>query len=1087
MKRADIKKILVIGSGPIVIGQAAEFDYSGSQACKSLREEGYKVVLVNSNPATIQTDREIADVIYIEPLTPEVLEKIIEKEKPQGLVATMGGQTALNLASELAERGALEKYNVKVLGTGIEAIKTAEDRYLFAELMRKIGEPVPESYAVNSVDEAKRAAEKIGYPVIIRPAFTLGGTGGGVANTEKELESVVFHGLKMSRIHQVLIEKSLLGWYEFEYEVMRDAKDNCIIVCTMENLDPMGVHTGESIVVAPVQTLRDREHQILRNAAIKIIRTLKIEGGCNVQFAVNPEKWEYYVIEVNPRVSRSSALASKATGYPIAKIGAKIAVGLTLDEIPNDVTKETPASFEPTLDYIVVKIPRWPFDKFKTADKTLGTQMKSTGEVMSIARSFEEALQKAVRSLDIGRRGICCDGRKTEEKEKILEALTKPTHKRLFCVFDAIKTGMSLKEIHRLTKINPWFTEKIKNIFDIESELAKFISSGAQLDAGSERFAELIKKAKKFGFSDRQLAFAFGIKEKEMRELRKKIVKPAYKMVDTCAGEFAAKTPYYYSAYDAVDEVQVSDRKKVIIIGSGPIRIGQGIEFDYCCVHGVISAKEEGYETIIINNNPETVSTDYDLADKLYFEPITTEDVLNIIEKEKPFGIVIQFGGQTPLNIANELAEAGVKILGTSPESIDLAEDRERFAEVLKKLGIPQAEFGTAHSYGDAEKIAERIGYPVLVRPSYVLGGRAMEIVYDKEELSEYIQEAVKVSPEHPILVDKFLSDAGEVDVDAISDGEDVFIAGIMEHIEHAGIHSGDSACILPPQTLDKGVIRKLKEYTTMLSRALKIIGVVNIQYAVKEGVVYILEANPRASRTMPFVSKATGVAMVKVATKVILGKKLNELGYVGERITRHVAVKEAVFPFLKLPGVDPVLGPEMKSTGEVMGIDFDFGVAFYKSQLAAGNALPTHGSVFISVKKSDFEKIIPIAAQFKELGFNIIATEGTAKALEERGIEAVQVRKVSEGSGNVIELMLSEKVDLIINTPTAGKQQYSDGYYIRRHAVDLDIPYVTTITAANAAAKAIESIKHKKMSIRAMNRYYREHAHALMLEDFVK
>jgi len=1084
-KRTDIKKILVIGSGPIVIGQAAEFDYSGSQACKSLREEGYKVVLVNSNPATIQTDREIADVIYIEPLTPDVLEKIIEKEKPQGLVATMGGQTGLNLASELAEKGVLEKYSVEVLGTGIEAIKTAEDRKLFADAMREIGEPVPESHAIGSVEEARKAAQKLGYPVIIRPAFTLGGTGGGIANNEHELESIVFHGLKISRIHQVLIEKSLIGWYEFEYEVMRDRKDNCIIVCSMENLDPMGVHTGESIVVAPAQTLRDKEHQILRNAAIKIIRALKIEGGCNIQFAVNPEKWEYYVIEVNPRVSRSSALASKATGYPIAKIGAKIAIGLTLDEIPNDVTKETPASFEPALDYIVVKIPRWPFDKFKTADKTLGTQMKSTGEVMAIARSFEEALQKAIRSLDIGRAGICCDGRKTEEKEKILEALTKPTHKRLFCIYDALKTGMSVEEIHRLTNINPWFIEKIKNILKVESELVETASSG--IKPGDKKSEEIIKTAKKFGFSDRQLAHAFNVKEKEMREIRKKIISPAYKMVDTCAGEFSAKTPYYYSTYDAQDEAAASGREKIIIIGSGPIRIGQGIEFDYCCVHGVISAKEEGYETIIINNNPETVSTDYDLADKLYFEPITTEDVLNVVEKEKPIGVIIQFGGQTPLNIANELAGAGVRILGTSPQSIDLAEDREMFAKILKKLNIPQADFGIAHSYEEASKVAERIGYPVLVRPSYVLGGRAMEIVYDKEELSEYIQEAVKVSPEHPILVDKFLSDAGEVDVDAISDGKDVFIAGIMEHIEHAGIHSGDSACILPPQTLDKGVVRKLKDYTVKLSRELRIIGLINIQYAVKDNIVYILEANPRASRTMPFVSKATGVAMVKVATKVILGKKLKELGYVGERIIRHVAVKEAVFPFLKLSGVDPVLGPEMKSTGEVMGIDFDFGLAFYKSQLAAGNALPAHGNIFISVKKSDHEKILPIAAKFKEEGFNIISTEGTARVFEKNGISTSPVKKVSEGKGNVIDLMIKGKVDLIINTPTAGKQQYSDGYYIRRQAVDLEIPYITTITAANAASKAIESVRNKRMTIRAMSKYYKEHAHALMLEDFIQ
>ncbi|MEE8168004.1 MAG: carbamoyl-phosphate synthase large subunit [Candidatus Hydrothermarchaeales archaeon] len=1069
-KRSDIKKIMVIGSGPIIIGQAAEFDYSGSQACKSLREEGYKVVLVNSNPATIQTDSEIADIIYLEPLTPEIVAKIIKKEKPDGLLPTMGGQTGLNLVAQLADMGALAEEGIEVLGTSVDTIKTAEDRELFAKLMKDIGEPIPESAAVTSIEEAKQTAKSIGYPVIIRPAYTLGGTGGGTAKDENELEQVVKRGLEASMVHQVLIEKSLVGWYEYEYEVMRDSVDNCITVCNMENLDAMGIHTGESIVVAPAQTLSDEDHQKLRSAALKIIRALGIEGGCNIQFAVNPESWEYHVIEVNPRVSRSSALASKATGYPIAKIAAKIAVSMTLDEIPNDVTKETPASFEPALDYIVTKIPRWPFDKFKGADTTLGTQMKSTGEVMAIGRTFEESLQKAIRSLDIKRFGLCADGRKEAiDLEEIKRNLEVPSDKRIFYIYDALKVGITIKEINKLTGINSFFLHKIRNILGMEKELKNGSAS--------------IEEAKRLGFSDRQLANLLGMPETEVR----KKSRPAYKMVDTCAAEFEAKTPYYYSTYESVDEVEVevSKRKKVLLLGGGPIRIAQGIEFDYCCVHGVLALREEGIEAIIINNNPETVSTDYDTSDKLYFEPLTFEDVMNVVEKEKVDGVIVQFGGQTPLNLAVPLSRAGVNILGTSPRDIDRAEDREKFTQVLNKLGIPQADYGTGYSLEEAKEIAKRVGYPVLVRPSYVLGGRGMEIVYDDAQLEEFMEEAIEVSEEHPVLVDKFLQEAVEVDVDAVSDGKDVFIGGIMEHIEHAGIHSGDSACVLPPQTLDKSAVGKIKEYTIALAKELNVVGLLNIQYAVKEGKVYVLEANPRASRTVPYVSKCIGVPLAKVAAKVMLGKHLKEMGYVGERKIHHVAVKEAVFPFAKLPGVDPVLSPEMKSTGEVIGIDFDFGKAYFKAELAAGNILPSKGAIFLSVKKKDAEAISSIAKGLYELGFKILATEGTIEALNKKGINAELVKKISEGSPNILDAMMRREVDLIINTPTGGKIPYTDGFYIRRYAVDLNIPYITTVTGAEAALKAMESVARGDVSIRSLEEYHKGHVHELRLEDF--
>ncbi len=1078
-KREDIKKIMVIGSGPIIIGQAAEFDYSGSQACKSLRAEGYEVILVNSNPATIQTDSEIADKIYMEPLTPDIVAKIIEKERPEGFLGTMGGQTGLNLTAKLAEAGVFEKYNVNILGTGVETIKKAENRELFAQFIRNIDEPVPHSFAVSSLEEALEAVNKIGYPVIIRPAYTLGGTGGGFAHNREELEEIVTRGVDASMVNQVLIEKSLLGWYEYEYEVMRDTNDNCITICNMENIDPMGIHTGESIVVAPAQTLSDREHQILRSAALKIIRALEIAGGCNIQFAVNPEKWEYHVIEVNPRVSRSSALASKATGYPIAKISAKIAVGFSLDEIPNDVTRETPASFEPAMDYIVTKIPRWPFDKFRDAEKHIGTQMKSTGEVMAIGRSFEESLQKAIRSLDIKRNGLCCDGREPETNiTKIEDNLSNPTDKRIFYIYDALRAGVSVERIVELTKISPFFIYKIRNILEMEKTLLEYT-----LETVNEK---LIKNAKSLGFSDIQIANIIGGGEESIRKKRKKLgVTPAFKMVDTCAAEFEAKTPYYYSTYESGDEIKSSRKKKVVIIGGGPIRIGQGIEFDYCCVHASLTLRKEGVESIIVNNNPETVSTDYDISNRLYFEPITLEDVLEVIEKENIYGIIVQFGGQTPLNLAMPLAERGINVLGTSPENIDRAEDRERFTEVLKKLGIPQAEYGTATNTEKAREIAEKIGYPVLVRPSYVLGGRAMEIVYDESQLERYMQEAIYVSEKHPVLVDKFLENAIEIDMDAVSDGHDVFIGGIMEHIEHAGVHSGDSACVLPPQNISREVTEKIKDYTMKLARELKVIGLLNVQYAVKDGEVYVLEANPRASRTVPYVSKAIGVPMAKLATKVIMGKKLRELGYIGERKIKHVAVKEAVFPFLKLPGVDPVLGPEMKSTGEVMGIDFDFGRAYYKAQIAAGNNLPDKGKVFISVAGRHRRGISDIAKRLYGMGFDILATDGTSKCLAREGIPAEVVRKVSEGKPNVLDLMRRREIDLIINTPTAGKVPYSDGYYIRRYAVELKIPYITTLAAAEATCRAIESMREGEIAIRSLEEYYSEHFNELRLEDF--
>ena len=1049
----DIKKVLIIGSGPIQIGQAAEFDYSGSQACKSLREEGIETVLVNSNPATIQTDMDMADTVYTEPLTPEIVSEIIKKEKVDAILPTMGGQTGLNIATGLGDLGLLE--GIKVLGSDIQTIKDVEDRDLFGHFMDKLNEPIPKCHAVESVEEAIEAVKDIGYPVIVRPAFTLGGTGGGVAYNEEELIEIATHGLDMSFINQVLIDESVLGWKEFEYEVMRDKEDTCIIVCNMENIDPMGIHTGESVVVAPAQNLNDRDSQALRDASIKIIRALGIQGGCNIQFAVNPETGEYKVIEVNPRVSRSSALASKATGYPIAKISSKIALGMTLDEIKNDITKETPASFEPAIDYVVVKIPRWPFDKFRGINREIGVQMKATGEVMAIGRTFEEAIQKAIRSLDMGHDGF-------EYVEYTEDNLANPTDERLFQLYSAIKDGMDLDKIQKLTNIDKFFLYKIRNIVNFENEVTEEKLNDA----------DFLRKAKQMGCSNKRLATLSNQTEEYIRNLLNRFnIKQSYKMVDTCAAEFEAKTPYYYSTYDSGNELKSSNKKKIVILGAGPIRIGQGIEFDYCCVHSSLALKEEGIETILINNNPETVSTDYDISDKLFFEPITFEDVMGIIDQEKPDGVIVQFGGQTSINLAVPLANAGVKILGTPYESIDGVEDRELFAQLLNKLHIHQAPYGTANSFEEAKEIAERITFPVLVRPSYVIGGRAMEIVYDNNELEEYMKEAVKVSPEHPILVDKFLEDAIELDVDVLCDGEEVFIAGIMEHIEEAGVHSGDSACVIPPQTIPEHILNTIREYSTKLALELDVKGLMNIQYAVKldEEMVYIIEANPRASRTVPFVSKAIGVPLAKVATWIMTGAKLKDFNLTKEIKIDHVAVKESVFPFLKLPESDTVLGPEMKSTGESIGIDENFGMAFYKSQLAAGMDLPKEGKIFISVKEQDKKKIRPIAEKAANLGFELVATNGTADAA--KGVDIEKIKKVSQGSPNIRDAILNKEINLIINT-SEGKQSAKDGYIIRRLAIELGIPYVTTLSGARAVLNAIEAVQNNEINVKSLNEH---------------
>ncbi|HUR62048.1 MAG TPA: carbamoyl-phosphate synthase large subunit [Candidatus Thermoplasmatota archaeon] len=1061
-KRTDVKKILIIGSGPIQIGQAAEFDFSGSQACRACREEGFKVVLVNSNPATIQTDVETADAVYVEPLTLDALTAIIAKERPDGVLAGMGGQTALNLVSELAEAGVLQKYGVRLLGTPLQAIADAEDRDLFKKVMERIGEPVAKAKVATTVDEALDIVhDYIGrYPALVRPAYTLGGLGGGVAHNDAEMKELVAKGLAYSRIHQVLIEESLLGWLEFEYEVMRDGKDNCIIICNMENLDPMGVHTGESIVVAPSQTLSDQDHQLLRTSALKCIRALRIEGGCNVQFALKKETGEYRVIEVNPRVSRSSALASKATGYPIARVAAKIALGMTLDEIPNAITGKTVAAFEPTLDYVVTKIPRWPFDKFRTVDPRIGTQMKSTGEVMAIGRSIEESLLKAVRSLEIDADSL--DAPAQWDDQKLAKAVEVATHQRLFAVAEALRRDWSVERVHRLSGYDPFFLHKIRNVLQQEKALAAKPGDLA-----------LLKAAKGSGFSDPHIARLWGWGEDEARVALLRHangVLPDYKMVDTCAAEFEAKTPYYYTSYDEVTPATslpaAKGKKRVLVLGSGPIRIGQGIEFDYCCVHAAWAIKEEGMEAILLNNNPETVSTDFDTSTRLYFEPLTLEDVMHCIERERPDGVLVQFGGQTAINLALPLEAAlkarpdlPTKIWGTSPAAIDLAEDREKFNTLMRKLGIPQPEAGIAFEAEEAVSKAGTIGYPVLVRPSYVLGGRAMQVVHNEAELRDYIRDAVRVSKKTPVLIDRFLSRAIEIDVDAVCDGKEVLIGAVMEHVEEAGVHSGDSTTVIPTQNIPADVLRTLEESTRKIALALDTRGLINIQFAVQGKTVYVLEANPRSSRTVPYVAKATGIPLAKLAAKIAVGKTLKQLGAHEPARVRHVAVKAPVFPFLKLPGVDAVLGPEMKSTGEVMGIAADYATAYAKAMEAAGNKLPTQGTVFVSLAKPDRPRALEAVRQLASLGFELVATEGTAADLRAAGLAVTTVYKLSDRkSPDAIDLIRQGKVHLIINTPSDQMEgpQKRDGYQMRRVAVEGQVPFLATVEAAQVAAQAI-------------------------------
>ncbi len=1062
-KRTDIKSVLIIGSGPIVIGQACEFDYSGSQACKAIREEGYKVILVNSNPATIMTDPDMADRVYVEPLIPEVIEEIIRIEKPDVILPTLGGQTGLNLATILSESGVLEKYGVELIGADYNAIKKAEDREEFKAAIEKIGLEVPRSGLAHTMEDARTVSREIGFPLIIRPSFTLGGTGASVAYNIEEFESLAQKGLESSLISEILIEESVIGWKEFELEVMRDRNDNVVIICSIENLDPMGVHTGDSITVAPAQTLTDKEYQLMRDASVKIIREIGVEtGGSNIQFAVNPDDGRIVVIEMNPRVSRSSALASKATGFPIAKIAAKLAIGYTLDEIPNDITKQTPASFEPTIDYCVVKIPRFTFEKFRDADQTLTVAMKSVGEAMAIGRTFKEAFQKGLRSLEVGRSGLVHDrlaGK--DDPEFVRQKLIIPNAERMFYLRHAYRLGMTVEEIFELTKIDRWFLKNIEEIVSFEKELENSAdASGTSGTQGALSF-EVLKKAKRLGYSDKQIAEITGSDEQDIRELRERHgLKSVFKLVDTCAAEFEAYTPYFYSTYETEDESRISDRKKIMILGGGPNRIGQGIEFDYCCVHAAFALEELGFETIMVNSNPETVSTDYDTSDKLYFEPLTFENVLDIANKENPDGVIVQFGGQTPLNLATALKKAGVKIIGTTPESIDMAEDRDKFKKLLKKLDLKQPENGIATSFEEAREIAATIGFPVVVRPSYVLGGRAMEIVYNDADLASFMARAVEASPEKPILIDKFLEEAIEIDVDAVADGKQCVVAGIMEHIEEAGIHSGDSASALPPYSLNDDVLERIRDYTHRLADGLNVIGLMNIQYAVKDDMIYVLEVNPRASRTVPFVSKATGIQWAKVAAKLMTGKTLKELGIEKEFVPGHVAVKESVFPFNKFSGVDTILGPEMKSTGEVMGIDENFGTAFWKSQLAAGQDLPSEGTVFLSVKNKDKRNIVFIAKILSDLGFRICATKGTGKVLVNNGIDVKFVNKVSEGRPHVVDMIKNGQIQYIINTPS-GRNPKVDEVAIRSGAVQHKIPYTTTLSGAQAVVNAIEVMKN--------------------------
>ena len=1064
--RTDINKILLIGSGPIVIGQACEFDYSGTQACKALKEEGYEIVLVNSNPATIMTDPSISDRTYIEPLIPEILEKIIEKERPQALLPTMGGQTGLNLAVNLAESGVLDKYGVELIGAKLDAIKKAENRDEFKDAMIKIGLNVPESGVARTMSDAWEIVDRVGYPVIIRPSFTLGGVGGSIAYNVEEFEEFSKAGLRMSPVNEILVEQSVIGWKEFELEVMRDCKDNVVIICSIENFDPMGVHTGDSITVAPAQTLTDKEYQRMRDASIAIIREIGVDtGGSNIQFAVNPKDGEMSVIEMNPRVSRSSALASKATGFPIAKIAAKLAVGYTLDEIPNDITKYTPASFEPTIDYVVVKIPRFAFEKFPQTEPVLTTQMKSVGEVMAIGRTFKESLQKAMRSLEIDSSGF---ESKTDDIEIIKENLRKPNPERLWYIADAFRAGMELNEIFDLTYIDPWFLHNIEQIVEAESDLIQSVENGKD-------YIDKFKLLKQYGFSDERLGTLLNKTEDEVRDINKKNnIQCVYKMVDTCAAEFEAHTPYLYSTYEYEDEAAPTERKKIVILGGGPNRIGQGIEFDYCCVHAAFSLKEEGYEAIMINCNPETVSTDYDTSDRLYFEPLTLQDTLSIINREKPDGVIVHLGGQTPLKLAVPLEKNGVKIIGTSPDNIDLAEDRERFRDLILKLKLKQPRSGIARSEEQALKVAEEIGYPIIVRPSYVLGGRAMEIVYTEKSLKRYIKDAVKVSHNHPVLIDEFLNDAKEVDVDAICDGHTVVVAGILEHIEEAGVHSGDSAMVLPPYSLDEKIVDEIRRQTKKLALALNVIGLVNIQFAVKDDEVYLIEANPRASRTIPFVSKAIGVPLAKIGTKVMIGKTLQELGFTKEIKIKHICVKESVFPFIRFSGVDTILGPEMKSTGEVMGIDTDLRKTFAKALLASGSELKTSGNAFISVKDDDKPKIVHLARHLIDLEISLIATKGTHEFLKANGIECSVVKKVIEGRPNIIDFIKNGEIQLVINT-TFGENEIKQSYSIRRESLVGNIPYFTTVSGAQAAVEAIDSLKNEGLDVKPIQDYYIE------------
>jgi carbamoyl-phosphate synthase large subunit len=1062
-KRTDLRKILLIGSGPIVIGQACEFDYSGTQACKALREEGFEVVLVNSNPATIMTDPEMADRTYVEPLTPDALAKIIARERPQALLPTLGGQTGLNLAVALAEDGTLARFGVELIGAKLDAIRTAEDRDLFKQAMQRIGLALPRSRQIRSLEEAREVVRQLGYPVILRPSFTLGGSGGSIAYNPEELEDAVRWGLQLSPVGSVLLEESVIGWKEFELEVMRDLADNVVIICSIENFDPMGVHTGDSITVAPAQTLTDKEYQLMRDAAVRIIRAIGVEtGGSNIQFAVNPQDGRLVVIEMNPRVSRSSALASKATGFPIAKIAAKLAVGYTLDELRNDITRETPACFEPVLDYCVVKIPRWAFEKFPEADPTLTTQMKSVGEVMAIGRTFKEALHKAVRSLEQDRWGLTLDRPVGEDELRRLMRVPNPD--RVFAIGEAYRAGVSTAEIHRLTQIDPWFLENIRELVAWEPDIAQ----RALTDPA------VLRRAKQLGFADRRIAQLCRSTEAEVRALRlRHDIRVTFKTVDTCAAEFEAYTPYLYSTYEEEDEAPPTARPKVVILGSGPNRIGQGIEFDYCCVHAAFALRELGVEAIMINCNPETVSTDYDTSDRLYFEPLTLEDVLNIVDKERPLGVIVQFGGQTPLKLAVPLQQAGVPILGTAPDAIDRAEDRQRFSALLTELGLTQAAGATARSLPEAQAIAGQIGYPVLVRPSYVLGGRAMQIVHDFEDLQHYVAQAVRVSPEHPILIDKFLEDAIEIDVDAVADAEHVVVAGVMEHIEKAGIHSGDAACALPPYSLGEDQVRALRSQTRALARALGVVGLINVQFAVRNDVIYVLEVNPRASRTAPFVSKAVGVPLAKIATRALLGHSITSIAWVEERDPGHIAVKEAVFPFIKFPGVDAVLGPEMKSTGEVMGLDGDFRKAYLKSQLAAGSVLPTSGKVFISVKNRDKRVVTTLAKRLVEMGFGLVATGGTARVLERYGMTVEVIHKVAEGyRPNVIDLMKRGEIALVFNTPEDGRAR-KDSSVIRRTAVTQQIPYYLTVDGIQAAIGAIEALLKGELEVRSLQEYH--------------